>query len=83
MVQELSVSSGELNWELTSASSEEDLAAAEGSHHAAATALVGKLTPEKQPGPVQPPAQEGKNCPESQGEQRDSGITEMQGFEKE
>lgn len=43
LVQELSVSSGEPNWELTSASSEEDVAPAEGSHHAAATGLVGKI----------------------------------------
>lgn len=76
------MSSEELNWELTSASSEEDLALAEGSHHAAATGLVGKITPEKQPVPVQSPAKEEKNYPKSQGEQRDSRIAQTQGFEK-
>lgn len=46
LVQQVSVSSGELNWELPCASSEEDLARAEGSHHSAATGLVRKITPE-------------------------------------
>lgn len=61
------MSSGELNWELTSASSEEDLAPAEGSHHAAATGQVGKITPEKQPVPVQSCAKEEKKLPREPG----------------
>ena len=58
LAQELSMRSGELNWELTSASSGKDLVPAEGSHHAAATGVVWKIMPENQPVPGQSHAKE-------------------------
>lgn len=58
LVQESGMRSGELNWELTSASSRKDLAPAEGSHHAAATGVVWKIMPENQPVPGQSQAKE-------------------------
>lgn len=45
--------SGELNWELTSASSGKDLASPERSHHADATGATWKITCENWPGPGQ------------------------------
>lgn len=54
------MTSGELNWELTSASNGKDLAPAEGSTSSAATGVVWKIMPENQPVPGQSHAKEEK-----------------------
>lgn len=65
--------SGELNWELTSASGGKDLAPAEGPHHATATGVVWRIIPENQPVPGQSHAKEEQTNLSTRGSRDTSG----------